>query len=213
MTIPLITLDDLAGLQFLTPDLDFTDAERKAVLLAAGSSDVNAAPGSGKTTVLAAKLLLLARKWPHDTRGICVLSHTNVAREEIQRRLGATAVGARLLAYSTDSTTSRFAVDPSRRSAPGSRATPSSRHPDERCWTIGLPTLSSPRVMADVLSVCGRFLTSRLNCVLAASPCTHARPTRSGPSCWCSVQRTRPTSKGCAMGLSFSGASAMSVKT
>jgi DNA helicase-2/ATP-dependent DNA helicase PcrA len=99
MTIPLITPDDLAELQFLTPDLDFTDSERQAVLLAAGSGDVNAAPGSGKTSVLAAKLLLLANKWPHETRGICVLSHTNVAREEIQRRLGATAVGARLLAY------------------------------------------------------------------------------------------------------------------
>lgn len=99
MTVPLITPEDLDELQLLTPDLIFTDAEREAVLLEAGSSDVNAAPGSGKTTVLAAKLLLLARKWPHDTRGICVLSHTNVAREEIQRRLGATAVGARLLAY------------------------------------------------------------------------------------------------------------------
>ncbi len=99
MTIPLISPDDLTELQFLTPDLDFSDAERQAVLLAAGSGDVNAAPGSGKTTVLAAKLLLLARKWPHDTRGICVLSHTNVAREEIQRRLGANAIGARLLAY------------------------------------------------------------------------------------------------------------------
>lgn len=99
MTIPLISPPDLGELQFLTPELDFADAERQAVLLAAGSSDVNAAPGSGKTTILAAKLLLLARKWPHDTRGICVLSHTNVAREEIQQRLGATAVGARLLAY------------------------------------------------------------------------------------------------------------------
>lgn len=99
MTIPVITPDDLTELQFLTPDLDFTDVERQAVLLATGSSDVNAAPGSGKTTVLAAKLTLLARKWPHDRRGICVLSHTNVAREEIQRRLGATVVGARLLAY------------------------------------------------------------------------------------------------------------------
>ena len=99
MSIPLITPESLAELRFLTPDLDFTDAERQAVLLATGSCDVNAAPGSGKTTVLAAKLLLLARRWPHDTRGICVLSHTNVAREEIQQRLGATAVGARLLAY------------------------------------------------------------------------------------------------------------------
>ena len=99
MSIPLITPESLAELRFLTPDLDFTDAERQAVLLATGSCDVNAAPGSGKTTGLAAKLLLLARRWPHDTRGICVLSHTNVAREEIQQRLGATAVGARLLAY------------------------------------------------------------------------------------------------------------------
>lgn len=99
MSIPVITGDDLAELQYLAPDLDFTDAERQAVLLATGSGDVNAAPGSGKTTVLAAKLLLLARKWPYDQRGICVLSHTNVAREEIQRRLGATAEGARLLAY------------------------------------------------------------------------------------------------------------------
>lgn len=99
MNIPVISPDDLAELKFLMPDLDFADAERQAVLLAAGSSDVNAAPGSGKTTVLAAKLLLLAKKWSHPARGICVLSHTNVAREEIQRRLGGSAVGARLLAY------------------------------------------------------------------------------------------------------------------
>lgn len=99
MTIPVITDDDLAELQFLTKDLDFSDAERRAVLLAAGPSDINAAPGSGKTSVLAAKLLLLSRKWRHDKRGICVLSHTNVAREEIQRRLGATSEGSRLLAH------------------------------------------------------------------------------------------------------------------
>lgn len=99
MSIPVISVEDLADLRLFVPDLDFTDEERQAVLLAAGSGDVNAAPGSGKTTVLAAKLLLLARKWPYDQRGICVLSHTNVAREEIQRRVGVTADGARLLAY------------------------------------------------------------------------------------------------------------------
>lgn len=99
MTIPIITGDDLAELQFLAKDLDFSDAERQAVLLAAGSIDINAAPGSGKTSVLAAKLLLLSRKWRDDKRGICVLSHTNVAREEIQRRLGASAEGSRLLTY------------------------------------------------------------------------------------------------------------------
>lgn len=99
MNLPVISDDDIDALGILAEDLDFTDAERRAVLLESGTRDVNAAPGSGKTTVLAIKLLLLARKWPYDRRGICVLSHTNVAREEIQRRLGATADGSRLLAY------------------------------------------------------------------------------------------------------------------
>lgn len=99
MTLPVLSDEDVEALAALAADLDFTDAERRAVLLEGGTRDVNAAPGSGKTTVLAAKLLLLARKWPHDRRGICVLSHTNVAREEIQKRLAATPDGSRLLAY------------------------------------------------------------------------------------------------------------------
>lgn len=99
MTLPVLSDEDVGALAALTSDLDFTDAERRAVLLESGTRDVNAAPGSGKTTVLSAKLMLLARKWPHDRRGICVLSHTNVAREEIQRRLAATLDGSRLLAY------------------------------------------------------------------------------------------------------------------
>ena len=61
--------------------------------------DVSACPGSGKTTLIVAKLAILARKWPHRTKGLCVLSHTNVAREEISGRLGGTVVGQRLLAY------------------------------------------------------------------------------------------------------------------
>ncbi len=99
MMLPVLSGEDVEALAALTADLDFADAERRAVLLESGTRDVNAAPGSGKTTVLAAKLLLLARKWPHDRRGICVLSHTNVAREEIQKRLAATPDGSRLLAY------------------------------------------------------------------------------------------------------------------
>ncbi len=99
MTVPVITEPDLAELSSFTTDLNFTDAERRAVLLENGTRDINAAPGSGKTTVLAAKLLLLGRKWAQERKGICVLSHTNVAREEIQRRLGATVDGCRLLAY------------------------------------------------------------------------------------------------------------------
>lgn len=83
----------------LAKDLNFDDAERRSALLENGSRDFNAVPGSGKTSLLAAKLLLLAKKWPHARRGICVLSHTNVARDEIAHRLAETAEGAQLLSY------------------------------------------------------------------------------------------------------------------
>ena len=44
------------------------------------SVDVSACPGSGKTTVLLAKLKLLVDRMPlNNGAGICVLSHTNVA--------------------------------------------------------------------------------------------------------------------------------------
>ena len=99
MTIPLIELADVEQLASAFQDLDFNDPERRAVLLTADSADVQAAPGSGKTTLLAAKLLLLAQKWPHPNRGVCVLSHTNVARDEISKRLSQTAIGSRLLSY------------------------------------------------------------------------------------------------------------------
>ena len=52
------------------------------------STDVAACPGSGKTTVLLAKLKLLADRMPLECgAGICVLSHTNVAVDEIKQRL------------------------------------------------------------------------------------------------------------------------------
>lgn len=91
--------EDLAELAKLAKDLNFDDAERRRALLESNSRDFNAVPGSGKTSLLAAKLLLLAKKWPHARRGICVLSHTNVARDEIARRLVETAEGAQLLSY------------------------------------------------------------------------------------------------------------------
>lgn len=90
---------DLADLATLAKDLNFDDVERRSAMLANGSRDFNAVPGSGKTSLLAAKLLLLAKKWPHARRGICVLSHTNVARDEIAQRLAGSAEGAQLLSY------------------------------------------------------------------------------------------------------------------
>jgi DNA helicase II / ATP-dependent DNA helicase PcrA len=91
--------DDLQGLAARFPELDFSDAERRAVLTRMDSIDVQAVPGSGKTTLLAAKLSAIAAKWQDRYRGVCVLSHTNVARDEIERRLRMTREGTALLAY------------------------------------------------------------------------------------------------------------------
>ena len=70
---------------------------RQDVLKSTESIDVDACPGSGKTTLLVGKLAILAENWQHRTRGICVLSHTNAARREIESRLGNAAAGQRLL--------------------------------------------------------------------------------------------------------------------
>lgn len=75
------------------------DETRTFALKSPESIDIAACPGSGKTTLLVAKLAILARKWPYRRRGICVLSHTNVARREIEERLGNTAEGQKLLSY------------------------------------------------------------------------------------------------------------------
>ncbi len=61
--------------------------------------DVAACPGRGKTTLMVAKLAILAENWSHRTRGICVLSHTNKAREVIEAKLGNTKAGGNLLSY------------------------------------------------------------------------------------------------------------------
>lgn len=62
------------------------------------TADVAACPGSGKTTVLLAKLKLIADRMPLENgAGICVLSHTNVAVDEIRNRLSDHA--AKLLCY------------------------------------------------------------------------------------------------------------------
>lgn len=82
----LIARQDIADLA-AGENLILDDENRIGVLEATGSIDVQACPGSGKTTLIAAKLMLLAKKWPFEDRGICVLSHTNVAKDEIIRRL------------------------------------------------------------------------------------------------------------------------------
>lgn len=96
--VPEITSDDVTWVADVM-GLNNLDEARQDFLKRPGTFDVSACPGSGKTTLVVAKLAIMARKWPHKTSGICVLSHTNVAREEIQNKLGHTPVGHRLLGY------------------------------------------------------------------------------------------------------------------
>lgn len=103
MSIPMlecisITDQDIDEVEVLLGDVSF-DQTRREIIKNLESFDVQAFPGSGKTTVLIAKLAILAKKWPYSHKGICVLSHTNVAKDEIDRRLGQTEIGRKLLSY------------------------------------------------------------------------------------------------------------------
>lgn len=60
---------------------------------------VHACPGAGKTTLIGLKLVLLARKWRWHHRGLCVLTHTNVAKDEILKRVGTDAAARSLISY------------------------------------------------------------------------------------------------------------------
>ncbi|MCF8325778.1 MAG: UvrD-helicase domain-containing protein [Leadbetterella sp.] len=99
MLTGLITQEDITQLSH-EEGLCF-DNGRRAILESMKSIDVQACPGSGKTTLIAAKLILLAKKWPLSGQGICVLSHTNVAKDEIIERLkrSKTTEAQRLLSY------------------------------------------------------------------------------------------------------------------
>lgn len=83
----------------LFPDFDFSqgkvvfDCERRKVIKCMETKDIVACAGSGKTTTLIAKLMILDRffmDFPKN-RGICVLTHTNVAIDEIKEKLGSSS--------------------------------------------------------------------------------------------------------------------------
>lgn len=66
----------------------FDELERVPFIKNLETRDLLAVPGSGKTTALQAKLYCLAKQMPFDDRsGILVLSHTNKAVEEIEKKL------------------------------------------------------------------------------------------------------------------------------
>ena len=93
-----ITDNDIDEIEQILGNVSF-DSERRDIIKRLNTFDVQAYPGAGKTTLLVAKLAILAKKWPFTHKGICVLSHTNVAREEIESRLGDTELGRKLLSY------------------------------------------------------------------------------------------------------------------
>ncbi|WNI33397.1 UvrD-helicase domain-containing protein [Streptomyces sp. ITFR-6] len=69
--------------------LELPHQEQWDFIQSAESLDLQAAPGSGKTSLIGLKLALLSQGWTSPTRGICVLSHTNTAKDEITNRLTA----------------------------------------------------------------------------------------------------------------------------
>ncbi|MFS2135791.1 UvrD-helicase domain-containing protein [Duganella sp. Dugasp56] len=72
----------------LAPGESF-DEERRQFIRNLDTLDLQAVPGSGKTTALLAKLLILDRHMPFvDGSGILVISHTNAAMDEIRKRIG-----------------------------------------------------------------------------------------------------------------------------
>ncbi len=65
------------------------DEERKIFIKNLKTIDLQAVPGSGKTTALLAKLLILEKYLPFkDGSGILVISHTNAAVDEIKLKIG-----------------------------------------------------------------------------------------------------------------------------
>ncbi len=66
----------------------FDEQERVPFIKNLKTRDLLAVPGSGKTTALQAKLYCLAKQMPFEDRsGVLVLSHTNKAVEEIEKKL------------------------------------------------------------------------------------------------------------------------------
>lgn len=94
-----ITETDIDGIESEFEGFITFDKSRRQVLLDNTSFDVQACPGSGKTTLLAAKLMILSKKWKWSNEGVCVLSHTNVAKDEIIKQLKMHPSGWRFIEY------------------------------------------------------------------------------------------------------------------
>ena len=75
--------------QFLFRRGELFDLERRDFIRNLDTVDLQAVPGSGKTTALLAKLLILEKYMPfEDGSGVLVISHTNRAVDEIKKKIG-----------------------------------------------------------------------------------------------------------------------------
>lgn len=85
----IITDDDIRYAEsILLEDDQSFDEERRDFIKNMQTIDLQAVPGSGKTTALLAKLVILETKLPLEGGvGILVLSHTNAAIDEIKHRI------------------------------------------------------------------------------------------------------------------------------
>ncbi|WP_214789364.1 UvrD-helicase domain-containing protein [Exiguobacterium sp. s21] len=82
--------------QKLLPEGNNFSEEQKTVIFSESDRNIVAGPGSGKTTVLMAKIAMLLNEQKEDFKGLCIITHTNVAVEEIKSGLmnmGITEIG------------------------------------------------------------------------------------------------------------------------
>jgi hypothetical protein len=99
IAIPPLTPEVLAELCAGLPGCEFDDPNQQNFLTNAVSCDVQAVPGNGKTTLIVAKLALLSRLWKSRTEGVCVISHTNAARHEVEKKLASHPIASAFLGY------------------------------------------------------------------------------------------------------------------
>lgn len=101
--MPPLSLDDASDDEIAelaaSGGLDLSNPVRREFLKEMNSRDVQAAPGAGKTTLLGVKLRLLGRRWTPDMGAIAIVTHTNVARQEIENQLLGRPDAQRLLRY------------------------------------------------------------------------------------------------------------------
>jgi len=93
MSVVSITDEDILRVEekFVKFGLIFDDESREFIKCLE-SKDIQACPGAGKTTSLVAKLDILSSYMPFENNsGILVLTHTNVAVDEIKNKLGLNA--------------------------------------------------------------------------------------------------------------------------